>query len=100
MWLTFELLSGKLKDRAFHNTAGFGIKLAMGPLVFLLWTILAFCLTSWPVALLLSLLTIPSYGFFYDYTEFIRTYISDLKLLNSKKTSKFFDEICKDFSKI
>lgn len=100
MWLTFENLRGKLKDRAFHNTAGFGIKLAMGPLVFLLWTILAFCLTSWPTAMLLSLLTIPSYGFFYDYTEFIRTYISDLKLLNDKKTGRLFNEICRDFSKI
>lgn len=100
MWLTFEILRGKLKDRAFHNTAGFGIKLAMGPFVFLLWTILAFCLTSWPAAMLLSLLTIPSYGFFYDYTEFIRTYISDLKLLNDKKTGRLFNEICRDFSKI
>lgn len=100
MWLTFEFLRGKLKDRAFHNTAGFGIKFAMGPLVFLMWTTMAFCLTSWPAALLVSLLTIPSYGFFYDYTEFMRTYISDLKLLNDKKTGRLFNEICKDFSKI
>lgn len=100
MWLTFELLRGKLKDRAFHNTAGFGIKLAMGPLVFLMWTILAFCFTAWPVALLLSLLTIPSYGFFYDYKDFIRIYISDLKLLGNKKLSNLYNEILSDFAKI
>ena len=100
MWLTFELLRGKLKDRAFHNTAGFGIKLAMGPLVFLGWTITAFCLTAWPAAVLLSLLTIPSYGFFYDYTEFIRTFVSDIKLLNNKKLSNSFNNLCSSFGKI
>ena len=100
MWLTFEILRGKLRDRAFHNTAGLGIKLGMGPLVFLIWTILAFCLTSWPVAILISLLTIPSFGFFYDYTEFIRTYISDIKLLNNKKMSESFNKIVSDFTKL
>lgn len=100
MWLTFELLRGKLKDRAFHNTAGFGIKLAMGPIVFILWTILAFCLTAWPVALLISLLTIPSYSFFYDYSDFIRIFISDIKLLTDKKMSDLFNEIKSDFTKI
>lgn len=100
MWLTFELLRGKLKDRAFHNTAGFGIKLAMGPLVFILWTVLAFCLTAWPVAVLLSLLTIPSYSFFYDYKEFARIFISDLKLLGNRKLKDMFNGIVSDFSKI
>ena len=100
MWLVFEILRGKLRDRAFHNTAGLGIKLGVGPLVFLLWTVLAFCLTAWPVAVLLTLLTIPSYGFFYDYTEFIRTYVSDLKLLKDKSLSKAFNKLVSDFSKI
>ena len=100
MWVTFELLRGKLKDRAFHNTAGFGIKLAMGPLIFIMWTILAFSLTSWPVAILLSLLTIPAYSFFYDYTDFTRIFISDLKLLNNKKMNDWFKAIISDFSKI
>ena len=100
MWLVFEILRGKLRDRAFHNTAGLGIKLGVGPLVFLLWTVLAFCLTSWPVAVLLILLTIPSYGFFYDYTEFIRTYVSDLKLLRDKSLSKAFNKLVSDFAKI
>lgn len=100
MWLTFEILRGKLKDRAFHNTAGFGIKLAMGPLVFIMWTILAFCLTAWPAAVLLTLLTIPSYGFFYDYKEFVRTFISDIKLLRNKKLSQQFNGIAEDFAKI
>jgi len=100
MWVTFEILRRKLRDRAFHNTAGFGIKAGMGPLVFLLWTILAFCLTPWYIAVLLSLLTIPSYGFFYDYTEFLRIYLSDLKLLKDRKASRMFEKIQQRFSEI
>ena len=100
MWLTFEFLRGKIKDRAFQNTAGFGIKLAMGPLVFAGWAAAAFCITSWPVALMFALLTIPSYGFFYDYTEFIRTYISDIRLLKNKKLVKEYNQITKEFKNI
>ena len=100
MWLTFELLRGKIKDRAFQNTAGFGIKLAMGPLVFAGWAAAAFCIASWPVALMFALLTIPSYGFFYDYTEFIRTYISDIRLLKNKNLVKEYNEITKEFKNI
>ena len=100
MWLTFEILRGKLRDRAFHNTAGFGIKLAMGPLVFAGWTAAAFSLATWPIALLFALLTIPTYGFFYDYTEFIRTYISDIRLLKNKKLVKEYNEIIREFNNI
>jgi hypothetical protein len=100
MWLTFEILRGKLKDRAFHNTAGFGIKLGMGLVYYPAMIIVAFCLTSWPVALLLTLLSIPAYGFFYDYTEFIRTYISDIRLHGNRKMSDSFNRICTTFSKI
>ena len=97
MWLTFEILRGKLKDRAFHNTAGFGIKLGMGLVLYPALIIAAFCLTSWPVALLLTLLSIPAYGFFYDYVEFIRTYISDIRLLGNRKMSETFNRICRTF---
>lgn len=100
MWLTFELLRGKLKDKAFHNTAGLGIKLGMGLIYFPIITALAFCLMPWLVASLLVLLAIPSYGFFYDYKEFIRTYISDIKLLNEKKMSVSFNKIISDFTKL
>lgn len=100
MWVTFEVLRRKLKDRAFHNTAGFGIKLAMGPVVFLIWTVLAFCLTAWPAALLISLLTIPSYGFFYDYTEFIRICISDIRLRGEAGSCALYNEIKERFSRI
>lgn len=93
MWLTFGFLRGKIKDRAFQNTAGFGLKLAMGPLVFILWTVLSFCLLQWPLALAFSLLTIPAYSYFYDYKEFIRIYTSDLKLFGNGKLDKMYNSI-------
>ena len=100
MWLTFELLRGKLKDRAFHNTAGLGIKLGMGPFVLIICAVIAFNIAAWPIALLLTLLSIPAFGFFYDYTEFVRILISDIKLLKEKKCRKLYDEILEDFAKI
>ena len=100
MWATFELLKCKLKDRAFHNTAGFGIKLGMGWLVFIGWAVAAFCTMQWPAALLFSLLTIPSYGFFYDYVEFMRKYISDIRLMGNRKLADKFKKIKERFQNI
>lgn len=100
MWLTFEILRGKLRDKAFHNTAAFGIRLSLGTILFTTLIILAFCLTPWLVAILLTLLILPSYLFFYDYKEFMRTYISDIKLLSDKKLSGIFNNIRDRFSRI
>lgn len=100
MWLTFEILRGKLRDKAFHNTAAFGIRLSLGTILFTTLIILAFCLTPWLVAILLTLLILPSYLFFYDYKEFMRTYISDIKLLSDKKLSGIFNDIRDRFSRI
>lgn len=100
MWATFEFLKCRLKDRAFHNTAGFGIKLGMGWLVFIGWAVAAFCTMQWLAALLFSLLTIPSYGFFYDYVEFMRKYISDIRLMGNRKLADKFKKIKERFQNI
>lgn len=94
MWAAFAFLKTKIKDKAFRNTAGFGIKLLMGPLMFILWTALAFSFMAWPYALAVSLLTIPAYSFFHDYKEFFRRYISDLRVLGRKGLRKEYDDIC------
>ncbi len=94
MWAAFAFLKTKIKDKAFCNTAGFGIKLIMGPLMFALWTALAFSFLAWPYALAVSLLTVPSYSFFHDYKEFFRRYISDLRILGKKELREEYDDIC------
>ena len=100
MWLTYNLLRSKTRDKAFHNTVGFGVKLALGTILFIIYAILAFCLLSWPYALALTLLTIPSYSYFFDYIEGMRRYISDLKLLGEKKLRGKFKDIVKEFRKL
>ena len=99
MWLTYNLLRSKTRDRAFHNTVGFGVKLALGIILFLIYTILAFCLLPWPFALAVSLLTIPSYSMFFDYNEGMRRFISDIRLMGEKGLRKSYKEIVKTFNK-
>lgn len=100
MWLAYKFLQSKIRDKAFHNTIGFGVKLALGLILFPIYTVLAFCLLPWPYALALSLLTIPSYSFFFDYNEGMRRLISDIKVLSDKKIRKQFKEIVKKFDKV
>ena len=100
MWLTYNLLRSKTRDKAFHNTVGFGVKLALGTILLITYAILAFCLLPWPYALALTLLTIPSYSYFFDYIEGMRRYISDLKLLGEKKLRGKFKDIVKGFRKL
>lgn len=99
MWLTYNLLRSKTRDKAFHNTVGFGVKLALGTILFIIYAILAFCLLPWPYALALTLLVIPSYSYYFDYLEVMRRYISDLKLLGEKKLKGMFKDIVKEFKK-
>ena len=100
MWLAYKFLQSRIRDKAFHNTIGFGVKLALGLILFPIYTVLAFCFLSWPYALALSLLTIPSYSFFFDYNEGMRRLISDIKVLSNKKIRKQFKEIVKKFEKV
>lgn len=100
MWITYYLLKSKVKDKAFHNTVGFGVKLALGIILFLIYTVLAFCLLAWPYALAVSLLTIPSYSYFFDYNEGMRRFISDIKVKSDKKIRNFFKDIVKKFDKV
>ena len=100
MWLAYKFLQSRIRDKAFHNTIGFGVKLALGLIQFPIYTVLAFCFLSWPYALALSLLTIPSYSFFFDYNEGMRRLISDIKVLSNKKIRKQFKEIAKKFDKV
>ena len=90
MWVTEKVLRCKIKDRAFRNTASFGVKLAMGPLWLGALIITAFCTLSWPMALIGSILAIPSFSYFHDYIEYVRIFVSDIRLLNCKKLRKRF----------
>lgn len=100
MWLSYYLIKSKTRDRAFHNTVGFGIKLGLGLVLYPIYAVLAFCLMSWPIALTALLLSIPAYSYFFDYNEGIRRFISDIRVLSDKKMRSFYKEIVKDFKKL
>lgn len=100
MWVTELILRSKIKDKAFRNTASFGIKLGMGIIWFIVWTALTFSLTPWPVAAALTLLELPAYSYFHDYNEGMRRFISDLRIRRCKKLRKRFATIVTDFKKL
>lgn len=99
MWLTYYLLKRNIRDRAFHNTVGFGVKLGLGLVLYPIYAILAFLYMEWPYALAMLLLSIPSYSYFFDYNEGIRRFVSDLRLFREKKLRKMHKDIVKEFRK-
>ena len=100
LWVTKIILNKMIKDKAFRNTAAFGLKLGLGPIVFILWTILAFNALAWPWALLVSVGTIPAYGYFHDYNEYMRRYVSDIRYIGHKDLKNRFEAIIKEFNTI
>ncbi|MBO5419159.1 MAG: 1-acyl-sn-glycerol-3-phosphate acyltransferase [Bacteroidales bacterium] len=97
MWATAEAIRSKVRDKAFRNTVNFGVNLAMGGLLYPVLVILLFCFTPWIAALSISLLAIPAYGFFYDYVEGCRRWISDIRLLGNSRLSERFKKIVNNF---
>lgn len=73
LWLTAEYLSFyKIKDPAFRNTARFGVRVALTPVVLLLWAIPAFLLLSPWIAAAILLCYLFSYSIFYDWLNLVR----------------------------
>ena len=100
MWVTSEVIRSKVRDAAFRNTVSFGVKLAMSIILTPIYAALAFCLASWWLALALMLLWFPSYGYFYDYIEGCRRWVSDIKLLCNEKLWKKFKGIVKEYQNL
>ncbi len=73
MWGLAEwLCSKKVKDRAFRNTARYGVKL-IGTILFgIIWAAVLFCCLPWWAALAGVLYFLASYSIFYDWLNLIR----------------------------
>lgn len=97
LWMIYFILQKNIKDRAFHNTMGFGVKLAGGIIFSIVYMILAFCLAPWWIALPVFLLTIPAFSYFFDYIEGCRRWFSDIKVHKCKKLRKSFKNITKQY---
>ncbi len=100
MWVANEIIRSKVRDKAFRNTVSLGVKLAMTLILFPTYAALGFCLAPWWVALAFMLLWLPSFGYFYDYIEGCRRWISDIRLLKNKKLYKEFKSILKKYKNL
>lgn len=83
-WLTSHVIVSKLKDKAFSNTARFGVNLVAYPMILIVWGIVALSLLPLIPALLVILLLIPSVAFFYDYNAFALHTWSDWQWTRAK----------------
>ena len=100
MWAANEIIRSKIRDKAFRNTVSLGVKLALTLILFPTYAALGFCLAPWWAALAFMLLWLPSFGYFYDYIEGCRRWISDIKLLKNKKLYKEFKSILKKYKNL
>lgn len=97
MWIVDKLIRSKIKDKAFRNTVSFGVRLGFSLTYVPALLIAAFCLYPWYLALAFTLLFIPSYGYFFDYIEGMRRFISDIRSNGCRKLRKSFASVIKDF---
>ncbi len=96
-WLAYYIIRGKVKDKAFRNTVGFGCRFAGGIILTLLYIILAICLHNlWLI--ILALPVVCSNVFWYN--EFIRRFFSDIRLTRKNKLSKFYKEIINEYNNL
>lgn len=89
VWLTTLVLLRNTHDNAFYNSIRVGVRISIGAIQLVAWTVLFFLLIPlWSVALLLTLLMCMSNMFITDYHELVRRTMSDLKWSMSKKKFK------------
>ncbi len=101
MWLTYNLLRKKTKDRAFHNTVGFGTRFAFRLILGIIYITLAFCLLPWYIAFAALVIVLPTYiSYFFDYNEAVRRFVSDIRLMGEKKLIGFYKDIVKEYNKL
>ena len=73
MWATAETICRGLKDPAWSNTVRFGVRLAMTPIMLLIWALVFFLTLPWPIAAALYVCFLFSYSVFYDCLKLFRT---------------------------
>ncbi len=93
IWIVaYPLLKG-LKDNAFRNTANYCVELVMHPLVMVTGVTFLFCLVPWKFAALGSVFLYYSYVYFIDYNEWLRIWMSDIRLIFNGKLKEKAKEL-------
>ncbi|MCQ2322148.1 MAG: 1-acyl-sn-glycerol-3-phosphate acyltransferase [Bacteroidales bacterium] len=79
IWGVASTVINRLKDKAFSNSVNFVVELLMHPLMMAVGTTLLFCLTPWQVAVIGTVFIYYSYVFTFDYYQYIRRWLSDIR---------------------
>ena len=93
IWIIASIIINGLKDKAFSNTANYGVEFVMHPLVTAVGMTLLFCLVPWEFAVAGSVFLYFSYVFFFDFKEFARIWASDWRWIINKNLRKKYKEI-------
>lgn len=88
IWIIAYFLLKGLKDKAFRNTANYCVEVVMHPLIMVAGITLLFCLVPWEIAALGSIFLYYSYVYFLDFNEFVRIWMSDIRLIFNDKLRK------------
>ncbi len=93
IWITASFILNNLKDKAFRNTVNVCVELLMHPLIMATGVTLLFCLTPWQYAILGSIFLYYSYVFYFDYSEYVRLWTSDLRWTLNKTLRREFKQL-------
>lgn len=95
VWGITSIITNKLKDKAFSNSVNFVVELLMHPLMLAVGTTLLFCLTPWQVAVIGIVFIYYSYVFTFDYYQYIRKWLSDIRWTFNRELRDEFNELKK-----
>lgn len=88
------------KDRAFRNTMRTVSYILTAPLMAIIWGVVGLVASGWVIAALLFILSFSAMMMSYDFVEFARVYVSDIKLLFQKSILKKVYKIKSDFARL
>ena len=100
VWLTAEIISSRLADRAFKNSIRCCVRLVGMPLMNLIWVVLAFCFLPAVPALAAVLLSLPSCSVFYDFSDLTRIVFSDIVYALHPEMERLHKEILRRYKVI
>lgn len=98
--VTSYFINKTFKDKAWHNSVCLLTDLLLGPLTYLIWAILLFCLLPWFWALPAFILVLTSHMTYHNLLEFTRVYFSDIKLIFHKDLNEEFKSIVEGINEI
>lgn len=90
IWIVASIILNGLKDKAFRNTVNISVELVLHPLLMIVGIFLLFSYTDVMIAIFGSILLWLSYIFWFDFSDYIRIWASDVRWIFNGKLRKEF----------